>query len=330
VELLVVISILVVLATAAAWGFTGTRGADRAAAGARVLQAQLLGTRDRASQAREPRGIRLLRDPANARQLVGVALLQPAPLLRYGGTGAPFQLERDDISPADDRADRAEVVLVRGLATGFDWLELQRAGQLSVPFRIRYPAQVGRWHTVISLAEVSGRPEQTLARVFGDLGAGDGFRDPLSVVAVPADSSRATCELDLGSAAALVQPGEALPAGLVIDLNHSRVPPEWMDGQTAPDVWAQPAGGLTLGLGGTNSWLALVLRDRRDADLGRDPADPACVGPSLGLFIAPQTGRVQTFSLDLTDVIQNDTQTPGPDGRADDLFHLARLGAGGV
>jgi hypothetical protein len=64
--------------------------------------------------------------------------------------------------------------------------------------------------------------------------------------------------------------------------------------------------------------------------LGRDPADPACVGPSLGLFIAPQTGSVRTFSLDLTDVIENDSQTPGPDGRADDLFHLARSSAGGV
>jgi prepilin-type N-terminal cleavage/methylation domain-containing protein len=330
VELLVVISIVLVLATAAAWGLSGTRGADRAAAGARVLQSQLLGARDRASQAREPRGIRLLRDPTNARQLVGVALLQPAPLLRYGGAGAPFQLERDDTSPTDGRADHPEVLRVRGLATGFDWLELRRAGQLGVPFRIRYPAQTGRWHTVISLDEVPGHPEQTLARVFADLGAGDGLRDPLAVVAVPADSPRATCELDLGSAAALVQPGESLPAGLVIDLNHSRVPAEWLDGQTSPDLWAQPAGGLTAGSGGAAIWIALVLRDRRDADLGRDPADPTCVGPSVGLLIAPQTGRVQTFSLDLSDVLDNDTQTPGPDGRADDLFHLARAGAGGL
>jgi hypothetical protein len=29
-------------------------------------------------------------------------------------------------------------------------------------------------------------------------------------------------------------------------------------------------------------------------------------------------------------VIENDMQTPGPDGRADDLFHLARSSAGGV
>ena len=108
------------------------------------------------------------------------------------------------------------------------------------------------------------------------------------------------------------------------------MPSEWLTAETLLDLWAQPAGGLAPSLAGGTSWLALVLRDRRDADLGRDPADPACVGPSLGLFIAPQTGRVQTFSLDLTDVIQNDTQTPGPDGRADDLFHLARLGAGGV
>ena len=92
IELLVVIGILLVLATAAAWGLSGTRGADRSAAGARVLQAQLLGARDRASQAREVRGVRLLRDSQNAGQLVGVARLQPAPRLRYGGIGSPFQL----------------------------------------------------------------------------------------------------------------------------------------------------------------------------------------------------------------------------------------------
>jgi len=330
VELVVVISILLVLATAAAWGVSTTRGADRPAAGARVLQAQLLGARDRASQAREPRGVRLLRDSQNPGQLVGVARLQPAPRLRYGGIGSPFQLERDDVLPADGRADRPEIHLVRGLSSGFDWRELQQAGHLSVPFRIRFPAQVGSWHTVTALEDVPGQPGQTLARVFSDLGAGDGSRDPWAVVAVPADSPRATCELDLGSAAALVDPAEALPAGLVIDLTYSHVPPEWRQPETRVDVWAQPGGALSAGPGATPSWLALVLRDRRDADLGRDPADPACVGPSLGLFIAPQTGSVRTFSLDLTDVIQNDSQTPGPDGRADDLFHLARSSAGGV
>ena len=330
IELLVVISILLVLATAAAWGLSGTRGADRSAAGARVLQAQLLGARDRASQAREPRGMRLLRDSQNISQLVGVARLQPAPRLLYGGVGSPFQLERDDVAPAEGRADRREIHLLRGLGSGFDWRELQQAGQLTVPFRIRYPAQVGSWHTVTALEEVPGQPGQTLARVFSDLGAGDSSRDPLAVVAVPADSPRATCELDLGSAAALVEPVEALPAGLVIDLNYSQVPAEWRQPGTLPDLWAQPGGALSAGPGGAPAWLALVLRDRRDADLGRDPADPACVGPSLGLFIAPQTGSVRTFSLDLTDVIENDTQTPGPDGRADDLFHLARSSAGGV
>lgn len=330
VELLVVISILLVLATAAAWGVAGTRGADRAAAGARVLQAQLLAARDRASQARAPRGVRLVRDPQNARQAVAVAPLQPAPLLTYGGPGSPFQLERDDNAPADGRADRAEVRQLRGLTAGFDWRELRRAGHLAVPFRIRVPAQGGPWQTVIALDEVPGHPEQTLARVFADLGAGDGLRDPLAVVAVPADSSRATCELELGSAAAMVGPSEPLPAGLVIDLAYSRVPPEWLAAETLLDLWAQPAGGLSPRSSGGSAWLALVLRDRRDADLGKDPADPTCVGPSLGLFIAPRTGLVRTFSLDMTDVILNDTQTPGSDGRADDLFHLARFDAGGV
>jgi len=330
VELLVVISILLVLASAVAWGIAGTRGLDRPAAGARLIQAQLLGARDRASQARAPRGVRFVRDSQAPQQLTGLAFLQPAPLLRYGGSSSPFQLEREDLAPADGQADRSEVRQLRGLTAAFDWLALQQAGQLEVPFRIRQPAQTGRWHTVISLDAVPGHPEQTVARVFADLGAGDSGTSPLAVVAVPADSVRATCELDLGSAAATEQPAEALPAGLVIDLLHSLVPESWRIPTARLDLWAQPTGGLTAGQGVAPPLIALVLRDRRDADLSRNPADPTCVGPALGLLIAPQTGRVQTFSLDLTDVIQNDTQAPGPDGRADDLFRHARLSAGGA
>jgi len=330
VELLVVISILLVLASAVAWGIAGTRGLDRAAAGARLVQAQLLGARDRASQARAPRGVRLLRDPQAPRQVTGLAFLQPAPWLRYGGTGSPFQLERDDQAPADGQADRPEVRQLRGLSAGFDWLALQQAGQLEVPFRIRVPAQTGAWQTVVSLQSVPGQPAQTVARVFADLGAGDSGTSPLAVVAVPAGSGRATCELDLGGAGATEQPAEALPAGLVIDLSQSLIPENWLASPGRLDLWAQPTGSLSAGPGVAPQLIALVLRDRRDADLSRDPADPQCAGPALGLLIAPQTGRVQTFSLDLTDVIQNDTQAPGPDGRADDLFRHARSSAGGA
>ncbi len=328
IELLVVIGIITLLASIVVWSVAGTRGVDRASAASRNVQAQILGGRDRAVHARAPRGVRLARDPGNPQLVTAISPIQPLPPLRYGGPAAPIQLERLDLSPADGHADRPEVLIVRGLDANSDWLSLRQRGHLSVPFRMRIPADVGTWFTVEQLSVDGVHPNETIARLAADFGDSDPGCEFDNVVAVPASSTRANCELELGFGEAPHSTSESLPSGVVIDLAYSRIPDAWRNPAVALDVIYTPSGALSGVLKGTGP-VYLVLRDVRDADLGLDPANSACVGPAVGIAISPQTGLVESFPIDPTDLVDNTTQAVGPDGRADDLFHFAHARTGG-
>ena len=48
--------------------------------------------------------------------------------------------------------------------------------------------------------------------------------------------------------------------------------------------------------------------------------------PRFPVSIFPQTGLVQVFEIDPTDVLNNSTGTAGADGLADNLFNFAQQG----
>jgi hypothetical protein len=49
-------------------------------------------------------------------------------------------------------------------------------------------------------------------------------------------------------------------------------------------------------------------------------------GDRLILSVFPQTGLVQVFEIDPTDITNNATGAAGPDGLADNLFYFAQQG----
>ncbi len=61
------------------------------------------------------------------------------------------------------------------------------------------------------------------------------------------------------------------------------------------------------------------MRDLTDATKGLSPSDPGVKGDCLILALNPQTGLVQTYDADLTDV------SPA-DGIPDNLFSFAQAG----
>jgi hypothetical protein len=78
-----------------------------------------------------------------------------------------------------------------------------------------------------------------------------------------------------------------------------------------------------------------LMRDLKDAASGFNPfavGDPASANPDLNtgdrliLTLFPQTGLVQVFEMDPTDVLTNGTLAGPPDGLADNPFNFAQQG----
>lgn len=299
VELLVVVTILLALTTAIVWGVKATRGTDRMAGAARVLQSSILGARDRAAHAGERRGVRLIRDTEDPAIVVGVEYVGPLPLLAYGGAPGASQVEiwRD----AGGRA-----VLLVGIGPSIDWFDLQQRGYLARGSRVRIPAG-GQWYTVtgVSRDAASGLQVITLGSEFGDV-------DSAGVVAVDRDSSKATSEIELGNERLAMTEPVAFPSGVVVDLGLSIVPGARLNDPAVPlDIVVTPRGTVA---GPQTGPAYLVLCDRQD--VGLNPLDARNRGERVVVRIVPQTGNVQSFPVDLQD--------DNSDGLADDLFRFAR------
>ena len=97
---------------------------------------------------------------------------------------------------------------------------------------------------------------------------------------------------------------------------------------TQMDIMFSPRGNVT-GTVAAMGAMFFVIRDLRDATNGLNPAflnGPTPQGDCLILAVFPQTGLVQTYDLDLTDIVNNSTgQSPG-DGYADNPFNFAQRG----
>jgi prepilin-type N-terminal cleavage/methylation domain-containing protein len=144
VELLISISIFVILATISLSAFRGS-DKDKITAASRQVQAVFNGARSRAAKSGEPRGVRLLLDPAdprcvNALQYIGASTY-------HTGT---CQVQ---IAPSDRDGSNNPRPLCRIVSNQLDdWRILRDDGLLGVTARIRIPAdQTGRWYTLTSI-----------------------------------------------------------------------------------------------------------------------------------------------------------------------------------
>jgi prepilin-type N-terminal cleavage/methylation domain-containing protein len=354
VELLVVIAIMLVLAGMAAIVFNSVKSSDKLRSGARIAQSAFLGAKDRALHAKDLRGVRLTRDQSNPNLINGFVFVQSLGMLTY--PQGSIQIERVDLvdtsgnPPPDGLADSSEICIVHGFdgtesgppaGPYVDWAlppGTPKSQFFASPLKIRIPSGGnGSWYSFFM--NTSGKyafgPGNEYLQLYGAFTQSSTFILPVpAVVAVDRTLSFASCDIQLGNEVLPFHQPITLPSGCVIDLAYCNSPVQILAGYNQPigpngyplvDIMFSPRGNVS-GATGALGVLCFTLRDIRDATNRLDPAAPNLQGDTLILGVFPQTGLVQTFDADLTDVVINATGLPGSDGAADNLFNFAQRG----
>jgi len=149
VELLISISIFVILATISLSAFRGS-DKDKITAASRQVQAVFNGARSRAAKSGEPRGVRLLLDPADQRC---VNALQYIGASTYHTGTARIQLAASDRDSSNNPRALCRIVCEQN----GEWAELNTQGLLDVTARIRIPADSsGHWYTMTNINTTTG------------------------------------------------------------------------------------------------------------------------------------------------------------------------------
>lgn len=245
VELLVVISIMALLLTMTVLAVNFSRDAERVVGAALQVQSFLSGARDRAIQAKEPRGVRFFLDTNNHRAVTAMAYIDPAEYWSDGtirlerldenndgitdvGPGGDYRydIEQDGVFDNDGRLteDTRQVRIVAGADPG--WWELKRRGLLFDGLRIRIPkGPTGTWYTVNTrLIDISvvKTPVQKLILEIPYADPGDmPVEKPVAFANGPVDY-----ELELPPRILPMDPVK-LPVDTIIDLDGSKLPPSW-------------------------------------------------------------------------------------------------------
>jgi prepilin-type N-terminal cleavage/methylation domain-containing protein len=306
IEILIVVTILLVLTFVIITAFRGNEG-QKVRDGGRSVQSTILGARDRALHARKLRGFRIMRDASDTNIGTGFAYIQPLDLLEYGPNA--IQLERIDVDGTPG-PDGNEVLIVRG-APGNDWSTLTEFFP-SVP-RIRIPSKTGEWYqfqvlTTGPYALTAANPVLRLVRPFVDASG-----NPGNNIAFNFSSAYSSADLDVGYELLPNVAPMALPSGVVIDLANSSP-------AARGDILFSPRG-MIAGTTAAGGPIYFLLRDIRDVVEGVNPADNTVAIQRDQMIVAlfPQTGHVQIYPVDRTDVDGNNV--------ADDLFRFAKLGS---
>lgn len=308
-ELLIVVGIILTLATLTMAIFS-TKNSDRTRSAARIAQSAFLGAKDRAMNAKDFRGIRLIRDEQNSALVTGFAFVQPIQHAPY--PSGSIQLEWDNGS----------VVLVHGASTGktaVDWSFV--SSKFATPGQIRIPAGTGQWYqfTIDQTGPAklaSGNEYLRLAVPYSALSPVNNAASGLP--AFPSTNKGTnSCDIQFGTELLPFHQPTPMPSGVVIDLRYCSVNVQALAAAGNVDLMFSPRGTISGPMGGSGA-VYLTLRDIQDAAQGFDPSNPACTGECLIVAVIPQTGLVQTYAADLTDADN--------DGKADDLFRFAKSG----
>lgn len=297
-ELLIAVGILLVLSSLTLVVFSN-RNTDKTRSAARIAQSAFLGAKDRAMNAKDFRGVRLIRDEQNAMLVTGFAYTQPISHESY--PSGSFTLER----PSTDgvTASDSSVLIVRSVKT--DWSFTSQ--YFATPNQIRLPAGSGQWYqfTVASPGVLQ------LAVPF----TGPIKNPPPAVVA----NNSIAADIQFGNELLPFHQPIPLSSGVIIDLRYSSQNVQSMATQPAIDLLYSPRGTIGGAAGGAGA-IYLCLRGLEDAVNGLEPSNPACQSECLILAINPSTGLVATYNADLTDA--------DSDGKADNLFRFAMTGKG--
>lgn len=182
-----------------------------------------------------------------------------------------------------------------------------------------------------------------------------------AVVAFDCSYGNANCQISLGNDVLPFHQPIQLPSNCVIDLKFCSPNVQSLAGIGSGsnyfvDIMFSPRGGVSGYLSGLGP-LHFLMRDLKDCVatstytmndstgnpvacggliVGADqragaanqwgPNDPNKNGDRMVLTVFPQTGLVQVFEIDATDVLNNVTGAAGPDGLADNIFAFAQQG----
>jgi prepilin-type N-terminal cleavage/methylation domain-containing protein len=361
VELLVVMGILVLLASVTLMAFNSNRGGDRIRSAARSAQSAFLSARDRAMQAKDLRGIRLIVNTTD-KICTGFQIIRPLPTLSGRASTSTSIVA---LTPTATLPYSGAIVVPRGT-----WTQYQTKGYFSNGVaRVRIPGtSTGTWFRLINTAAPNS-PPQFVNEVnfrtgnnnlpvdcvyFEGLISAESVGDSVfNLRSIPGPNQNPTLnsqpieflladgqtpfDVIFGNEAQPMSEPVNLPSGVVIDLDYCEISGFLQGGSeyglesTLLDFMYTPRGSIE-GAVGTSGPLFFLLNDLADA-LSVDPDNPASPlnpihprnkGEKLVLAVFPSTGNVQTFPIDPTDAINNSTGAATPDGLPDDLFSFAR------
>jgi prepilin-type N-terminal cleavage/methylation domain-containing protein len=352
VELLVVITILAIVATMVLMVFRTGAGSDRMRSGARIVQSAFLGAKDRALHAKDLRGVRMTRDLNNANLVTGFVYLQPLALQ----SAQNITVARAGLQNNPPNTDATDLIIAA--PTGAAWYAQDQSGIwpfLSV--QVRIPSGTGAWY---QLARQSTSPPYWIKQDQNNnqlyhltLGASfqGGNSSPAPTAVDPVNTpSLASCDVQLGQEVLPFHQPIQMTAATVIDVLASSANVQSLAGVGSGGVpyidIMFSSRGMVSGPIGAQGPLHFFLRDVQDALIpavtvnnvnyssgwivgpvpaANVPADPN-KGDRLIVTLFPQTGLVQTFEMDPTDVLTNGTNAGPPDGIADNPFNLAQQG----
>lgn len=334
VELLVSMAIIVILVSMTVAAVNFAASGDRIPGGSRQTQSMILGARDRAIYAAEPRGVRLVLDPDNPRVASSFIFI---------GVSEPYT--RGTVAIEEIPAKSGNWYVREENATQSAWGRMVSRGLLRVGAKIRIQdGNPDRWYTLETVPADSGdgRYRAKLSRPYQPTTSGN----------PPFHGFAYSVEL-----APSVLPNEeprTLPRGIVIDLESSRfygkIPEDWYavtDDKGTPnpaddDVTYSDTMDIVFNERGTihgplaaKGVVSLVIADGVDVltgfrvghgnsgtlDVNGDGATDEREAPEMLLSLFANSGTIITAPPDETDA--------DADGLRDDPFYLAETGGEG-
>lgn len=378
VELLIVMTIILIILGITLATIDFSRNGDKVTAGARQVQSFISGARSRAMYNDEIRGVRMFIEQnlggsgAGSRTVTTMAYVAPGGYWSSPENSSKIQLERIDGNGDGKYDDEDEdlVTIVRGFGNP-GWWNLKRRGLLVDGLRIRIPAGTGNWYPI---------------SVGSDSSTALDYNPTLDITSPPPDEqilflqipyatdgnsgSRTqqvpgllTYDIELPTRL-LPQAPSIMPAGVVIDLDGSKVPNSWRP-TTGPgglysgymDILFSPRGNILGDAAGSgvlhlyicNGEDSIYLKEQWIAANSLSAFDSAVAGGAFFIPVSTLTGQFGVGSaadpyevkdrrlvsiFTQTGVIrsfhvnafEDDPSTPDPNGIADEPFYFAETG----